>query len=391
MPDASGYHVRAAITCETDEWDENDISPRDWIARGYYLRGAVTVVIGPGGVSKSTLMVGHAAGLALGVSVHGMRPAGPCRVMIYNVEDDHDEQKRRFSAVLTSMGRTPADTGRRIARVMPTGAGTLLMRNPDPVRGSALIATPAMAQLLHEIEEFRPDLLILDPLAELHGEDENANVALREVVAYFRKLAVDYRLALVLVHHTRKGPADPGNMDTARGASSVVSAARVVLTVSTMDEAAAERLGIGPDQRRHFFRLDGAKSNYAELTDAEWFERRSYTVGAADDSVAVPVPWEPPSAAVSLETRLAIERAVEQGSPLGPWSAKLSKDQRSIRNLFEQHGIRTTRAQQDQLNALFSRGFVDAGFNKANRGPAMGLRSPDGQPAAANWHAKAQA
>ena len=326
MPDASGYYADTSITCETGGWDENDIPPRDWIARGYFLRGAVTVVIGPGGVSKSTLMIAHAAGLALGLPVHGMRPTGPCRVMIYNVEDDHHEQRRRLSAVLTSMGRTPADIGDRIARVMPTGAGTLLMRNPDPDRGGVLIATPAMTELLDAIWWCRPDVLILDPLAELHGEDENANVALREVVAYFRKLAVDHRLALVLVHHTRKGPADPGNMDTARGASSVVSAARVVLTVSSMDEAAAERLGIGLDQRRHFFRLDGAKSNYAELTDAEWFERRSYTVGAGDDSVAVPVPWEPPSAAVSLETRVPHRSGRDRRPGCGSWRGQDRSD-----------------------------------------------------------------
>ncbi|MGI4799317.1 MAG: AAA family ATPase [Janthinobacterium lividum] len=333
-------------------------------------------------------MVAYAVGLALGQPIHGMRPAAPCRVMLYNVEDDQDEQKRRLSAVLTSMGRAPADIAGRVARVMPTGAGALLEHNPDPDHGPTLRHTAAMVALIAAIERERPDVLVLDPFAELHDQDENANVALREVVAVFRRLAVDHNLALVLVHHTRKGPADPGNMDAARGASSVVSAARVVLTVSTMDEAAAERLGIAPDKRRHYFRVDGAKSNYAELTDAEWFERVSYSVGAGDDTVAVPVPWEPPSDAVSLDTRLAIERAVEQGSGAEPWSVKLSGDARSVRRLFEQHGIRNTKKQREELDGLLARGFKEAAYRRPNRGVGSGLRASSGKPHEVKWIAE---
>ncbi|MGI4794893.1 MAG: AAA family ATPase, partial [Janthinobacterium lividum] len=54
-PDAQST-CTAGITCETAAWDESAIPARDWIARGYLLRRAVTLVIGPGGVSKSTLM-----------------------------------------------------------------------------------------------------------------------------------------------------------------------------------------------------------------------------------------------------------------------------------------------------------------------------------------------
>lgn len=381
MADGAGFtFVPPVLHCETGAWDDASLPARDWLARGYLLRKAVTLVIGPGGVSKSTLMDAYAVGLALNLPVHGMQPTGCFKVMIFNVEDDLLEQRRRLSAILANKGRLPADIAGRIARVAPSGVGTLFQR----IDGK-LCPTAAMDELRRQVEEFQPDVLILDPLAELHTEDENANVALREVVAEFRKLAIEHNLALVLVHHTRKGPADPGNMDAARGASSVVSAARVVLTVSTMDEAAAERLGIAPDKRRHYFRVDGAKSNYAEVTEAEWFERVSFTVGQSGDTVAVPVPWTPPSEAVSLDTRLAIERAVEQGSGAGPWSTKLSTDPRSIRHLFELHGIRAKKNQQDELNTLFARGFVEAEFRKHNRMPALGIRAPDGQPHGVPW------
>ena len=221
----------SVLRCDSSAWDPADIPPRAWIAGGYLLRGSITLVIGPGGVSKSTLCVAYAAGLALGLPVNGMQPSEPLKVMMLNAEDDQDEQRRRLTAVLTSMGRTPADVAGLIARVTPTGIGTLLERNPDLDVPGIVRLTEAMLALIDEIRAFRPDL-ILDPLAELHVVDENDNVSMREVVAAFRKLAVDHSLALVLVHHVRKGPSGAGDMDTARGASSVVSAARVVLTVT---------------------------------------------------------------------------------------------------------------------------------------------------------------
>ena len=63
MPDASGFTVeepvtRAPVWVESDGWSEGAIPPRPWIARGYLLRGAVSVISGASSVSKSTLAVG---------------------------------------------------------------------------------------------------------------------------------------------------------------------------------------------------------------------------------------------------------------------------------------------------------------------------------------------
>lgn len=368
------------LTLRSGSWSERDIPPRDWIAKGYFLRRTVAVMIGAGGSSKSTLALGYAAGLAFGKSVHGMVPARPCRVMLYNVEDDMDEQERRLSAILTRMGKSPRDVAEKIVRVAPKGAGHLFYR--DPTAGNTLNGTPTLEALDQALDTFRPDVLFLDPFAELHTDDENSNVGMREVVAELRRMAVRHDLALVLVHHTSKGPKTPGDMDSARGASSVVSAARVVLTVSTMDESAAESFGISADSRRHYFRVDGAKSNYAELTEAEWFERQSYELENGD-TVAVPVVWEPPSTAVNLETKAKIEAAVTTGSGAGPWSPKLSSDTRSIKRLFDQHGIKANRAQKAALADLLDSGFRLQSFrNSVNRRSAQGIRAPNGRPPA---------
>ena len=277
-----------------DPWDETAIPLRPWIARGYLMRRSVTVLSGPGSAGKSSLMVAWASALAIGCAFHRMRAAEPMRVATYNVEDDEEEQKRRFSAMLHALGLGQEAFGRRLAIIGPARVGTLLHTARD---GSLLVNTPVMNKLEQFVEEFRPDVLILDPFVELHAAEENDNTAVRAVMARFRAMAIDYNMAVVILHHARKGAGAPGDPDSLRGASSIVGAARVALTMNVMTEEEAEAFGINKDDRRDYFRLDGAKNNYAPIEEAEWFERKEKILrngnGGTGDGVAVAWPWKP--------------------------------------------------------------------------------------------------
>jgi hypothetical protein len=298
----------AALWVDDGPWLEVEITRRPWIAPGYLMRGAVTVVSGPGSAGKSSLLVGWSIALALGKRWHRFFPAGPMRVFNYNVEDDRLEQQRRMSATLRQFEAAPGDLAGKVVRIGPNSTGTLLRR--DPISGR-LGFTAAMRMLETMIAERKPDVLILDPLVELHDAEENDNTAIRAVMAKFRALAVEHNMAVVLIHHARKGAgSSAGDPDSLRGASSIVGAARVVLTVLTMDEEQAAKLGIQPKERGKYFRVDGAKSNYAPLHDAEWFQRIEYQLDN-EEGVAAAVPWEPPSAFGNI-TPTALNTVLDQ-------------------------------------------------------------------------------
>ena len=296
------------IWIEAGEWSEKDIPVRPWIARGYLMRGAVTVVSGPGSAGKSSLMIGWCVALALGLDWHGFRPGKPHTVLTYNVEDDAHEQRRRLSATLRQFDRQPRDLGTRVVRIGPSATGTLLRR--DPITGR-LTFTKAMTALEEQIEQRKPDVVILDPMVELHDAEENDNMALRAVMAKFRAIAAQHNIAVVILHHSRKGAsASPGDPDTLRGASSIVGAARIVLTVMVMQEADAKALGVTETRRSSYFRVDGAKSNYAPLHEAEWFERIAYELDNGEETAAA-VPWRPvnPLSGISIpDINVALDR-----------------------------------------------------------------------------------
>jgi nucleotide-binding universal stress UspA family protein len=272
-------------------WNEVDIAPRPWIVKGYLLRGSVTVVSGPGSAGKSSLMVAWATALALGCNFNHFKPLAPQRVGTYNVEDDADEQRRRFSAIARQMGLPTSTIMENLTILGPETIGTLLKMTAD---GRLLVNTPVMDAIEEWLDECPQDVLILDPFVELHGEEENDNTAVRAVMARFRTMAASRKMAIVLLHHSRKGAATPGDPDSLRGASAIVGAARVALTLNVMTEQEADAAGVQKSGRRDYFRLDGAKSNYAPIEEAEWFERRVKELDNGD-IVAHAWPWKPPS------------------------------------------------------------------------------------------------
>jgi hypothetical protein len=61
------------------------------------------------------------------------------------------------------------------------------------------------------VEEFRPRLLILDPLIRLHSSDENSAVEIARILSFLRDLQRRYATAVLVVHHARKcSSSDPG-------------------------------------------------------------------------------------------------------------------------------------------------------------------------------------
>jgi hypothetical protein len=279
-------------------WKSVDIPRRPWIARGYLMRGSLTVVSGAGAAGKSSLMIAWAAALTIGCAFRHLKTPDKVRVATYNVEDDEHEQKRRFSAMFKRFALDETAFEDRLAILGPRGIGTLLTVSRD---GSVVLNTGVMDDLEAFVARFMPDVLILDPFVELHGAEENDNTAVRAVLARFRDMAAKSNMSVVLLHHSRKGNGEPGDPDTLRGASSIVGAARVVLTLTVMSKDEAKAFKIADNSRRNYFRMDGAKSNYAPIDETEWFERQEITLdnaGAPEepaDRVAVAWPWEPPS------------------------------------------------------------------------------------------------
>ncbi len=297
-----------------------DIPRRPWCVPGHLMRGSVTVLSGQGAGGKSSLVVAWTISAATGEKLGEFAPVAPLIVVNYNTEDDQDEQRRRYSAALLAQRKAGQVINNRVIRCGPHNVGTLFERDEHTGR---IVPTHAMASLEEVCAASGADVLICDPLAELHNAEENDNTAMRAVVAAFRSMAQRLGIAILILHHDRKGTNAPGDMDRVRGASAISGAVRVMLTLTTMSAEEAERFGIPGDQRRRHFRVDGAKSNYAIATEAEWWRLTGYEI-ANGETVAAALPWSPPGAfdGVSMATCVAILEAMQRGINGAPFGSQ---------------------------------------------------------------------
>lgn len=385
LPPAEPDPAKPAIWLDDAAWCEEQIEVRPWVVPGYFMRGAVTVLAGPGGAGKSSLMMGWSIAAALGESFGAFVPKEPCRVLIYNVEDDKTEQRRRLSAALRTFGRVPLDIAGKILRVGPTGLGTLIEHDQQLGR---LHDTPALKELEAALRTLKPDLVILDPLAELHNGEENDNTVLRLVIARMRQIARDHDCAIGLLHHTRKG-GTAGDVDAVRGASALVAAGRAAFTVFPMTAEEAEALGIAEKTRRSFVRVDSVKANYAAATEAAWHELVEHELDNGERIPAI-TPWRAPEAPKGLgvadEVLALLLAQIGRGTAFGPFSPRLSeKEPRSIALAMASHGIPAKRW-KDTLLELLRRGVRVEPYRDSNRKEREGLRAANGAPVA-KWSA----
>jgi len=69
------------------------------------------------------------------------------------------------------------------------------------------------------VRALRPALLVLDPFVRLHRVDENASADVAPLLDYLRGLQRRYQVAVVLVHHARKGASHVRAGQALRGSS----------------------------------------------------------------------------------------------------------------------------------------------------------------------------
>lgn len=265
--------------------------PRAWLLGHTAIRGKLTVLIAPPGAGKSTLTLAMALSVAAGKDIVGMKPHEQTAAWLYNNEDDAPELRRRLHAAMLASGIDKTATAGRLYVNSGEHQPFIVAKRTGQGDTKRLRRTAQFEEAIAHIQAKGIGLFIVDPFSETHEGDENDNVEMRQVAAWFREIAQRANCAVILVHHTRKLPAGSsdghiGNMDSGRGASSVNGVARVVQTLYGMSEKDAKRHGVPSTQRHLYVRLDDAKATLSLSQGlAQWYRRETVQVPTSDPGV----------------------------------------------------------------------------------------------------------
>lgn len=175
-----------------------------WLVDELWADRGVGIVGGEPKCCKSFLALDIAVAVASGTPCLRRFPVSrPGRVLLYAAEDALHVVRARLEGIAHAAGVQLQRLDIQVITV-PT------LRLDNPRDRQALEDTVA---------GLKPVLLILDPFVRLHRIDENAVTEVAPLLAYLRHLERLHNVAVLLVHHARKGGAHMRGGQALRGSS----------------------------------------------------------------------------------------------------------------------------------------------------------------------------
>jgi hypothetical protein len=226
--------------------DTNNIIGRRWLCRGY-----AAWLIGPSGVGKSSLLLQFGVSFAAGLPICGITPVRPLRVLVVQAENDKGD--------LSEMARG-------IERGLHLEGNELIRKNIRIRSVIGKVGQQFCAWLRTEIQDFRAELVLVDPLLSFAGIDvsrqDQASTFCR---VWMNPVLAETGAAMIAAHHTGKPQRESKN-----------------LVPQTLNEKAYA--GIGSSELVNWARavmlLEDAGNNAFRL----WFSKRGQRAGACHPS-----------------------------------------------------------------------------------------------------------
>lgn len=185
-----------------------DLDPRsaeqDWLIEDLWGDEAVGIIGGEPKTCKSFLALEIAVAVASGAPCLRRFPVVHTgRVLLFAAEDALGVVRHRLDGICAA-----AEVDLATLDLHVITAPTLRIDTDDDQR-----------RLADTVAALRPTLLVLDPFVRLHRVDENVCSEVAPLLAYLRDLQRRFALAIVVVHHARKGAGRARAGQALRGSS----------------------------------------------------------------------------------------------------------------------------------------------------------------------------
>lgn len=175
-----------------------------WLIEDLWADQAVGVIGGEPKSNKSVLALDMSVAVASGTPCLGcFETMQKGRVLIFAAEDAQHVVRSRLDGLARARG---LDLEGLDVHVITAPSLRLDLENDRQL----LVAT---------VESLSPRLLVLDPFVRLHRRDENVSAEVAPMLAHLRELQRRSSLAVVLVHHAKKGASHMRGGQALRGSS----------------------------------------------------------------------------------------------------------------------------------------------------------------------------
>lgn len=169
--------------------------PPVWRLDGWLPARTTTLLSANGGVGKSNLSLQLAASLALGKPFMGVE-LDPCKVLLLSAEDEARTVHFRLANICADLGVSLADLEGRLQAFDLTQANCVLWNEGAP--------TPRMQWLADVVNQFAPQMIIIDNASDVFNANENDRAEVRGFMRALNAIALHSEAAILLLAHVDK-------------------------------------------------------------------------------------------------------------------------------------------------------------------------------------------
>ena len=195
--DIKFYSLRDAMNDKTPP-------PPQIIDKGILPYDSILLLHGSPKAGKSILACNFALSLSAGINWFDFEIKRPYKTLVIQAEVNYFEERERF-------------------RVMLRGGeydNSLDNMEFSDGQGIDLLSDAGIKFINEKLVEYRPELVIIDPLKDYHTKDENSNTDMAVFMQRLRHLVNAFHISIILVHHSKKNNEGYGGSNI-RGASNI--------------------------------------------------------------------------------------------------------------------------------------------------------------------------
>lgn len=243
------------------------IPPRPFLFNRYYVKGFLTGTAASGGVGKTSLVDAEVVSMAIGRNLleGGIDlKTGPLKIVIFSLEDDYDEARRRYQAIALEYMLNNDDKASMENNIDFRFGDEAAVKVVTKTSGALSVNNDAIEGICRAIQVAQADVVIVDPLVSIHSASESVTEELQLVAEVLRGIARRTSTAVHYLHHVRKG--STGHAEDMRGAVALKDASRALRMLTRLTKEEAQKLGLSEEEASCILTAQSGKHNFSTPT-----------------------------------------------------------------------------------------------------------------------------
>jgi len=203
---------------------------KDWSSRD------ITLLNADGGTGKTTMLLFESVHAALGLPMYGFIPTGKFKTLFVTGEDDAEKLYAMLGMICEalSLSEPQFESVLEAIRIKKDIDLTLIQKDKQ---GFLIPNYGALNEIVKELEDFKPDRIIFDPIASFWGSEAALNDMSKAVAKWCGLLRDNLNCEVVLVNHIGKASSQSKDITqfAGRGGSALPSHARINKVMRRID------------------------------------------------------------------------------------------------------------------------------------------------------------